>query len=38
MIGYLWIFIGICFAIWTIAEILEFIYNFIVVFKNYLKE
>lgn len=38
MIGTLWLFVGICFGIWFLEQILIFIYDFVIIFKNYLKE
>lgn len=38
IVGAFWLFVGICFIVCFLEQILEFIKDFIIVFKNYLKE
>lgn len=38
IIGIIWSFVGTMFIIWFLGEVLEFLKDFITVFKNYLKE
>lgn len=37
-IGIIWLFVGTIFTIWFLEQVLDFIKDFIIVFKNYLKE
>ena len=38
IIGIIWSFVGTMFIIWFLGEVLEFLKDFIIVFKNYLQE
>lgn len=37
-IGIIWSFVGTMFIIWFLGQVLEFLKDFIIVFKNYLQE
>lgn len=38
IIGSIWLFVGICFTVWFLEQIIDLIKDFIIVCKNYFKE